>query len=194
MSLRDLTKEKHTDAERTEFAKILLSGNISKEQYSCYLAQMMAVYGILEHQAAKVGLFEGLHGLPRCRAILDDLDELACGVNYDILPATRAYVSYLETLDQDAEAAKKIMAHLYVRHMGDLFGGQMIAKRVPGSGKFYQFKDAENLKTVIRGKIDDSMGDEANVAFEHAIAIMKELNESSLEQVNPDTAALRAEV
>ena len=109
MSLRDLTKEKHTDAERTEFAKILLSGNISKEQYSCYLAQMMAVYGILEHQAAKVGLFEGLHGLPRCRAILDDLDELACGVNYDILPATRAYVSYLETLDQDAEAAKKIM-------------------------------------------------------------------------------------
>jgi hypothetical protein len=65
---------------------------------------------------------------------------------------------------------------------------------VPGSGKFYQFKNEEDLKTAIRSKIDDSMGDEANVAFDHAIAIMKELNESSLEHVDPNTAMLRTEV
>jgi heme oxygenase len=190
MSLRDLTKDKHTDAERTAFAKTLLSGNITKEQYAFYLTQMMAVYAVLEHQAAIHNLFDDLHGLARCRAIYDDLNEIVNGVNYAILPATRAYVEYLEQLDD----ANKIMAHLYVRHMGDLFGGQIIAKRVPGSGKFYQFNNEESLKAAIRAKLDDSMGDEANVAFDHAIAIMKELNESSMEQVDPNSAILRAEV
>lgn len=186
MSLRDLTKDKHTDAERTAFAKVLLSGKITKEQYACYLTQMMAVYGVLEHQAAAHGLFEGLHGLARCRAIYDDLCELSGGVNYAILSSTRAYTDYLSTL----EDKDKIMAHMYVRHMGDLFGGQMIASRVPGEGRFYKFNNVESLKTAIREKINDSMGDEANIAFDHAIAIMKELNESSLEHVDPDTAVL----
>lgn len=190
MSLRDLTKEKHHDAERTEFAKTLLGGNITKEQYACYLTQMMAVYAVLEHQAATHGLFDDLHGLARCRAIFDDLNELTEGANYAILPSTRNYVEYLEQLDD----ANRVMAHLYVRHMGDLFGGQMIAKRVPGSGKFYQFNNEEQLKSAIRAKIDDSMGDEANVAFDHAIAIMKDLNESSLEHVDTNSAMLRAEV
>ena len=190
MSLRDLTKEKHHDAERTEFANLLLSGKISNEQYACYLTQMLAVYAVLEHQAAAHGLFDTLHGLARCRAILDDLNELTNGVNYAVLSSTRNYVEYLEQLDD----ANRIMAHLYVRHMGDLFGGQVIAKRVPGSGKFYQFKNEEALKTAIRAMIDDSMGDEANVAFDHAIAIMKELNESSLEHVDTNSAMLRAEI
>jgi len=190
MSLKDLTKEKHHDAERTEFAKLLLSGKITKEQYACYLTQMMAVYSILEHQAAAHGLFEGLDGLARCRAIYDDLCELTGGANYAILPSTRTYAEYLSNL----EDKDKIMAHMYVRHMGDLFGGQMIASRVPGEGRFYQFKNADDLKTAIRQKINDSMGDEANVAFDHAIAIMKELNESSLEYVDSDSALLRTEV
>jgi heme oxygenase len=67
------------------------------------------------------------------------------------------------------------MAHLYVRHMGDLYGGQMIKKKVPGSGKFYEFKDPAGLKDLIRSKLDDSMGDEANIAFDHAIKIMRAL-------------------
>ncbi len=190
MSLRDLTKDKHTDAERTAFAKVLLSGKITKEQYACYLTQMMAVYAILEHQAAAHGLFEGLQGLARCRAIYDDLCELSGGANYQILPSTRAYVEYLGSL----EDKDKIMAHMYVRHMGDLFGGQMIASRVPGEGRFYQFNNVDGLKAAIREKINDSMGDEANIAFDYAIAIMKELNESSLEHIDPNSALLRTEV
>ena len=30
------------------------------------------------------------------------------------------------------------MAHVYVLHMGDLSGGQMIARKAPGSGEMYQ--------------------------------------------------------
>jgi heme oxygenase len=61
--------------------------------------------------------------------------------------------------------------------MGDLFGGQMIAKRVPGSGRFYQFKDPEKLKEQIRAELTDDLGDEARIAFQWAIKIMKELND-----------------
>ena len=68
---------------------------------------------------------------------------------------------------------------MYCRHMGDLFGGQMIAKKVPGQGRFYQFKDPEALKAAIRAELTDDLGDEARVAFEWAIKLMKALNTES---------------
>ena len=33
------------------------------------------------------------------------------------------------------EDVDKVMAHVYVRHMGDLSGGQMLKKKVSHSGK-----------------------------------------------------------
>lgn len=180
MSLKELTKEKHQDAERTEFAKLLLSGNISKEQYSLYLAQMLEVYGKLEYYCAKAGLLKDLPGLGRAMNIFEDFKELGVISNIRILESTQKYSQYLHELFEDETKHPLLMAHLYVRHMGDLYGGQMIAKKVPGSGKFYEFTNRDDLIAKIRTRLDDSLGDEANIAFDHAIAIMKELNESSL--------------
>jgi hypothetical protein len=59
--------------------------------------------------------------------------------------------------------------------MGDLFGGQIIAKKVPGSGKFYEFKDRERLIFLVRSKITDDLANEALTAFDYSISIMKEL-------------------
>ena len=39
----------------------------------------------------------------------------------------------------------KLYAHVYVRHMGDLSGGQMIRKKTPGPNRYYIFK--HNIKT-----------------------------------------------
>ena len=47
------------------------------------------------------------------------------------------------------------MAHIYVRHFGDLFGGQMMKKVVVGSGKMYDFKNRSELikeLTIYKGK------------------------------------------
>ena len=57
----------------------------------------------------------------------------------------------------------------------DLFGGQFIAKCVPGSGRMYKFNDIETLKTNIRSLATDDLGDEARIAFKWAIDIMNEL-------------------
>ena len=73
---------------------------------------------------------------------------------------------------------QKIMAHVYVRHMGDLSGGQMIAKRVPGNGRFYKFKqDQRFLKEHIRSKINDEMADEAKICFDFATKLFQQMME-----------------
>ena len=75
-------------------------------------------------------------------------------------------------------AVPYIMAHLYTWHMGDMFGGQMIKKIVPGAHRNLEFADARTLMTNIRAKLDDSMGDEANVAFDWAIRMMRDYDSS----------------
>jgi heme oxygenase len=79
------------------------------------------------------------------------------------------YHNYILSISKDPD---KIMAHLYTWHMGDMFGGQMIKKIVPGSHRNLEFEDAATLKANIRAKLNDSMGEEANVAFEWAIKLM----------------------
>ena len=73
----------------------------------------------------------------------------------------------------------RLMAHVYVRHMGDLSGGQMIAKRVPGNGDMYKFGDIDinDYKDKIRAKCNDNMADEAKVCFDFATELFKELME-----------------
>lgn len=179
MSLRDLTSAKHTEAEKTEYAKYLLSGNITKEHYRIYLYNMVQVYHQLETYGKAAGLFSDLPGLDRLMAIWEDYNELS---ENELLPPTitQAAMDYSEYLSKlSAERPQDLMAHIYVRHMGDLFGGQMIKKKVPGSGKFYEFENRTELITKVREKLDDSMGAEANVAFDYAIAIMRELEKIS---------------
>jgi len=158
MSLREITKDLHADAERTIFAW-----------------QMVLVYNGIEVAAKGQGMLKNLPDIERAHKIYQDCIELV-GPNHNLkwLPETIEYYQYLLALSY-SDNKHLVKAHLYCRHMGDLFGGQIIAKKCPGSGKFYQFKDAENLKTAIRAELTDDLGDEARVAFQWAIKIMKAL-------------------
>lgn len=176
MSLKEITKSLHTEAEKTAFAKLLLSGKIDADTYANYLYQMLAIYDPIEFSAEEQGFLKNLPGLKRISKIYQDYLELKEeGKQYTLTPNTVAYHSYLINLANDPTRRHLIKAHMYVRHMGDLFGGQYIAKSVPGQGKFYQFDNVEELKSGIRAELTDDLGDEACVAFLWAIAIMKEL-------------------
>ena len=72
MSLREITKDLHTDAERTAFAKLLLSGEISKEQYAQYLYQMLLIYNPIEMGNENQGFFKDLPDIQRTYAIYQD--------------------------------------------------------------------------------------------------------------------------
>ncbi len=66
---------------------------------------------------------------------------------------------------------------MYVRHFGDMYGGQMIRKRNPGSGRMYDFDNVEELKTTVREMLHDDMAEEANRCFEFAMELFEELGE-----------------
>ena len=176
MSLRDITKDLHTDAERTLFAKKLVTGALTTEEYANYLWQMVLVYNGIEVAANSQGMLKNLPDIERAHKIYQDCIELV-GPHHQLrwLTVTVEYYQYLLALNY-SDRKHLIKAHLYCRHMGDLFGGQMIAKKVPGQGRFYQFKDSEALKAAIRAELTDDLGDEARVAFEWSIKLMKALN------------------
>ena len=179
MSLREITKDLHTEAERTIFAKKLIGGTLTREEYANYLWQMVLVYNGIETAANSQGMFATLPDIARTHKIYQDCIELV-GPHHQLkwLPSVIEYYQYLLELNCNPEKRHLVKAHLYCRHMGDLFGGQIISKRVPGSGKFYQFKDVEQLKQAIRTELTDDLGDEARTAFEWAIRIMNELSGS----------------
>jgi len=184
MSLREITKDLHHEAETTKFAKLLLSGRITQEDYANYLYQLVLVYNIIELGNRVEGNFQNLPGLERTHAIYQDFIEIA-GVDHDYkwLPTTLEYYNYLLELVRDPQQRPKIKAHLYCRHMGDLHGGQIIKKQVAGisKGRFYDFQNPDALKMAIRQELTDELGDEARVAFEWAIKMMRELyNEPSM--------------
>jgi len=175
MTLRDLTSDKHKDAERQEFVKILLSGNIHPTFYATFLANQYQIYYQLE---AIANLYDQLKGLPdikRSRYIIADFNELWPDPDTRplLVPVIKEYTTHLTELSKTNPS--KLFAHIYVRHMGDLAGGQMIAKKVPGKGTMYKFENADALKTAIRERLTDDLGDEANICFDYAIRMFKEL-------------------
>jgi len=174
MSLKELTHEAHRNAETQPFVKILFSGKINPELYAAYLKNQHPCYEILEVCSMPHGLLNGLPDMRRAPAILQDYLELHNSSKEEpkVLPATERYIKYILSIKDDP---KRLMAHLYVRHMGDLAGGQMIAKRVPGAGKYYQFENPDALKAAIRERLDDSMADEAKVCFKYAEELFKDM-------------------
>jgi len=177
MSLKELTHEKHKSAERQEFVKVMFSGKIDPLFYATFLENQHPIYEILEVCAMQHGLLNGLPDVCRSKAIYSDLFEITDNHAKKpmLLPVVKEYIDYIINLSNTNP--KLLFAHVYVRHMGDLSGGQMIAKKVPGSGKFYQFEDSEALKAAIRERLDDSLADEANVCFDFAIKLFQQLME-----------------
>jgi heme oxygenase len=180
-NLKELTWEHHKNAERQAFVKEMFAKEpqISAERYATYLFNQHPQYNMLEMFAMMHGLFDGMPSLRRAPAIHEDYQELWGEANPNqppLMPVVKEYMNHLLTIKDDPE---KLMAHVYVRHMGDLSGGQMIAKRVPGSGKFYQFdQDHDELKEMIRSKINDDMAEEAKLCFEFATKMFQQLDEA----------------
>jgi|TARA_B110000908_G_C10260871_1_gene459125 heme oxygenase len=176
-NLKELTWEHHKNAERQVFVKELMSGKISEERYATLLFNLHPQYNILE-------TFAKLHDLldvriaPSIHADYHELwNESEGAYTPTALPVVKEYMDHIVSIGQDPE---KLMAHIYVRHMGDLSGGQMISKKIPGSGTMYQFdEDVDGLKEKIRTRLDDSMADEAKIAFDFATKLFQQMQETT---------------
>ena len=181
-NLKELTQEQHTNAERQQFVKVLMSGKINPQFYATYLWNQHKKYDLLEAMAAVNGIWLDIpYPIQRKMAIEQDFLELWEDKENPppIVHSTHEYIDHMRTIMNDRD---KVMSHIYVLHMGDLSGGQMIAKKVPGEGRMYKFDgDTTAIKEAIRNHTNDDMADEAKYVFESATNLFKELMELDIE-------------
>jgi heme oxygenase len=176
MSLKDLTAAKHAEAESTPFMKAVFAKTLPFDLWVDWTYQKWLFYGAIEGAAGANRLLGDLPDLRRAFYLAMDYQEMnGNNPRHEFRPIVVDYYNYLLSISKDPN---KIMAHLYTWHMGDMFGGQMIKKIVPGVHRNLEFEDARTLMTNIRTKLDDSMGDEANVAFDWAIRMMRDYDSS----------------
>ncbi|MQA34464.1 heme oxygenase (biliverdin-producing) [Modestobacter roseus] len=157
--LKAATQADHTAAEGSAFVGALLDGRLPRAAYAGLLAQTHLVYDVLEQAVAAQAdvaevrpfLHPGLRRLPALEADLAYL--LGPGWRADLvpLPATARYVQRLRDVAFDSPTA--LVAHHYLRYLGDLSGGQVI-RRLVGRAygleldglRFYVFDDVGRVK------------------------------------------------
>ena len=118
---------------------------------------------------------KGIETICRQSAMDEDLKELETQHGYTrdealLCPVVDDYIEHVAMLDEAG-----LLSHIYVRHFGELHGGQMIKKRAPGSGKMYDFDDPKQLIADVRAQLNDDMAPEANRCFEFAMKLFEEL-------------------
>ena len=170
--LREITHAKHREVEALPMIQCIMQGPTT-EQYTHYLYELKEIYKVIEGLAKEAGILNDLNGIERYQLICEDLEELDPSFKRDLMPATLRYINHLYATSY--HNPHLLLAHVYVRHMGDLYGGKLMARVVPGSGKAYQFEDRPGIIKVFNDKLTLDLGDEANLAFNYFIEIFDEL-------------------
>lgn len=171
--LRSETAGAHERAEESRFVTDLMEGGSCKGAYAMLVTQHLAIYRALEgtiraHYADHPLLVPFADPvLDRVAAIESDLasllDDPTIGAHKEgltVLPATLAYVDVLH----NRHSAEVMLANHYVRYLGDLSGGQVVAAHIrrryelaPESVSFYRFDQIENrndYKNAYRVRLD----------------------------------------
>ena len=162
--LRADTRGLHTLAERAGVMPALLRGQLDRRSYCALLRNLHPICAALEAALARhtahavVGpvVFPALFKLA---ALADDLNVLhgdGWAGDLPLQPAAAAYAQRLR--DIDAASPELLVAHAYVRSLGDLSGGQLlrgIVAKSLGLGesagtRFYAFGSAADVSQHLR--------------------------------------------
>lgn len=198
--LDDGTRKSHSVAENTAFVTGFFRGIATEASFASLVASLYFVYKAME------SAFDSCTD-PSVRALdypeLRRLAPLESDMDYWFGPAwrdevrpseaTRAYVYRIEKVA--AEEPHLLVAHMYTRYLGDLFGGQMMggmARRslgLEGAGTaFYEFVDIPESRPFIDAwyrklnSLDlsaaqkEAVVDEGNLVFALNIGIFDELD------------------
>ena len=175
--LKELTWAHHQAAERRAFARELITGRIDPKLYYKFLCCQYMNYQVLEQHAI---IPPHLYPIKRAGRIWQDIRELEQMYGFEpdgnFPPSVNKYSNHIHML-ADEDNNESLLAHMYVRHFGELHGGQIIKKKTPGSGLMYEFEgDTKVLIEEFRKLLNDDMAEEAKVCFDFASELFDELS------------------
>lgn len=191
-TLRHETQALHRAAERAGIMPALLHGRLPRADYIVLLHQLQMLYQALEQGLARAGAPPVPVALQRLAALRADLDWLDPGAETPApTPTMRQYVQHLQQVA--ATAPTLLAAHAYVRYLGDLAGGQVLARIVARAYglvgdeglHFYHFGPPEGhaaLVRALRGMLDalpaadaPALVAEAQDAFRRHVRLFEDL-------------------
>lgn len=204
--LRQVTQDDHSSAESSAFITSLMAGERSGRDYALLISQYHYIYAALEEEVraldsdtAGAALFDP--ALERSAQITKDLAVLlptyALAQRPEALPATQDYV---RAIHEAAKEPARLVAHHYLRYLGDLSGGLAIGKLVarhygisPDALNMWNFDQIEKPKVYkdsYRAKLDEfgadpvlseALLDEAKRGFQWNKALFADLLKASAE-------------
>ncbi len=213
--LRDSTSQAHREAEGADFIKKLFRGSFSEGEYRGYLWALREIYRVLEEEmhrcqddpALELVFFPELF---RSQALEQDLQAWTQGLELPISPELKRAVSaYTEHLQELGKSGPQLLvAHAYVRYLGDLSGGEILGRvlrsRFEGhSFEFhdYEFSDFDQKKNLYRERLDqigemmpeqiEALCEEAATAFKLNGLVFQALSASGVSEVKTATAEVR---
>ncbi|TGM58711.1 heme oxygenase (biliverdin-producing) [Leptospira adleri] len=169
--LREGTSEEHRSAESSAFIRCFMKGILERGTYSRHLEAFYFVYEALEKELerhSKGPILGSIYfpELNRRDAILKDLQYFFGTWKPEEHKPTPATQIYVERIGKISETQPNLLvAHSYVRYLGDLSGGQILKKvaaralALPeGEGiSFYEFPeitDINGFKQNYRAALD----------------------------------------
>jgi heme oxygenase (biliverdin-producing, ferredoxin) len=176
--LREATHALHVEAERSGVIGQLLRGGGTREAYALLLRNLSPAYRAMEDGLARHSNSPALRAvvrpeLFRTPALESDVERLAGASWRESLPLLSAGERYAERVSAAAaNGSGRLVAHAYLRYLGDLSGGQIMKRLLAkslGLGAdalgFYDFPaiaDLSAFKNEYRKAIDDSVVAGAN--------------------------------
>uniref|UniRef100_UPI00398E3177 heme oxygenase 1-like isoform X2 n=1 Tax=Pristiophorus japonicus TaxID=55135 RepID=UPI00398E3177 len=206
-ALKLATKDVHELAENSEFMRNFQKGLVTREQFTLLLDSLYFIYAALEEEIernkdhpafAPVYFPSELH---RTEALAADLEYFHGPGWRDRIECPQATGKYVSRIQQVGRSEPELLvAHAYIRYLGDLSGGQVLKKvaqkalKLPSTGQgvaFFSFDrvtNATKFKQLYRSRMNTLDADretrqrilgEANRAFQLNVELFNELQELS---------------
>jgi heme oxygenase (biliverdin-producing, ferredoxin) len=202
--LREATHALHVEAERSGVIGQLLRGGSTRQAYVLLLRNLSPAYCAMEDGLVRHANSPALHAMVRpelfrTAALESDVERLAGASWRETLPFLPAGERYAARVSAAAaNGSGRLVAHAYLRYLGDLSGGQIMKRLLAkslGLGAealgFYDFPaiaDLSAFKNQYRKAIDDSVVaganpveivDEAVVGFRLTIELSEAVAQAS---------------
>jgi len=196
--LRAGTHDLHRASERSGAMVALRCGKLDRSSYAVLLVNLQAIYGALEAGLERhADLFDlPLPLLYRGASLAQDVAALGATPGTALTQATACYVQRLQCIGASAaQEAWLLLAHAYVRYLGDLHGGQLLKRCIQQSldldgqtgTHFYDFGPPTQVAQLIqevRAGIDaapfdageiDALVAEARLSFQLHLELFEQL-------------------